>query len=173
MEETSVPTPEVPTTPVVEEVPAAPATEEITGTVTEEPSVPVAEDTTTSGQGYTLGLFEVCNDSGKTFSQIYLKTDRSADWNLWYAEPTYVGDSVYENNFNIPNEYIALRIVCDDGTEFTWECDTLRVGWNYDWDYDENGYPIGRTWSFYEGGSAEVGVQIYPTVDGTASIWWM
>lgn len=162
--EAPAPVPEVPAAPVAE-APAAP--------VAEEPTAPVTEEAVAPAQGYTLGLFQVCNDSGKTFSQIYLKTDKSADWNLWYSEPTYVGDSVYENNFTIPNEYIALRIICDDGSEIIWECDSLCVGWNYDWDYDENGNSLGRTWYFYEGGSAEAGVQIYPSVDGTASIWWI
>ena len=166
-------TEEVPAAPVTEEVPAAPVTEEVPAAPAVDPAVPATEDTAVSGQGYTLGEFMVYNDSGKNFSQIYLKTDKAADWHLWYDGILYGGDAAGESNFTIPNEYIALRIICDDGTEITWECDTLRVGWNYDWNYDENGNSIGRAWSFYEDGSAEAGVQIYPSVDGTASIWWM
>lgn len=157
----------------VAEVPAAPAAETPAAPVAEVPAVPATEEAAAPAQGYTLGEFMVYNDSGKNFSQIYLKTDKAADWYLWYDGILYGGDAAGESNFYIPNEYIALRIICDDGSEITWECDSLRVGWNYDWDYDENGNSIGRNWYFYEDGSAETGVQIYPSVDGTASIWWM
>ena len=168
----AVPAAETPAAPVAE-VPAVPAAETPAAPVAEVPAVPATEEAAAPAQGYTLGEFMVYNDSGKNFSQIYLKTDKAADWYLWYDGILYGGDAAGESNFYIPNEYIALRIICDDGSEITWECDSLRVGWNYDWDYDENGNSIGRNWYFYEDGSAETGVQIYPSVDGTASIWWM
>ena len=166
--------PEVPDMPVTEEIPSVPVTDEVSTTVAEEPSVSVPENMSGTEKGYTLGVLAIMNiDTGKIFSQIYLKTDRNADWHLWYAEPLPEGSWAYENNFNIPNEYLALRIICDDGTEFTWECDSLRVGWDYNWGYDENGACIGRVWDFYEEGTAEGGVQIYPSIDGTATISWM
>ena len=162
--------PEVPDMPVTEEIPSVPVTDEVPEAVEEEAAVPVPEEEVVSGQGHTLGFFGIYNQGG-IFSKIYMKTEKSADWNLWYGDILYDGEWAYQNNLTIPNEYIALRIICEDGTELTWECDTLRVGWDYSvvnfGDEDAR-----LEWNFQEEASAEKGVMIYPYTNGTVEIMW-